>query len=207
MAANDSRDSTNAEAMAAAETAICDHCARPIPVANLPLHMAHCETRLVRCDGCDEMVATAAMDQHVAAVHAPAPCSLCGEVMEHRLLPAHEASSCALRPLICPFCDLPVTAMDFTPHTDVCGSRTDKCDICSKYVLKRDQPEHHKEHQQPLDSASTGASTSGPTSLNQPRDASGHSGGIGGYWHLLVPVGVVVVGVALALGVQKRNKR
>ncbi|CAI5462693.1 unnamed protein product [Closterium sp. Yama58-4] len=133
-------------AMAAAEFEICENCARPIPVANLPLHTAHCETRLVRCDGCDEMVATAAMDQHMAAVHAPAPCSLCGEPMERRLLPEHEASACPLRSLICAFCDLPVTAMDLQSHTDVCGSRTDRCEICSKYVLKRDQEAHQQQH-------------------------------------------------------------
>ncbi|CAI5938868.1 unnamed protein product [Closterium sp. NIES-64] len=167
--------------------------ARPIPVANLPLHAAHCETRLVRCDGCDEMVASAAMDQHIAAVHAPAPCSLCGEPMERRLLPEHESSACPLRSLICPYCDLPVTAMDLQSHADVCGSRTDPCDICSKYVRKREQADHQQQHLlQPSlhaatprtsrDAAGTGSSHRTREARNVPNGggASGDSGGGGG---------------------------
>ncbi|CAI7793985.1 unnamed protein product [Closterium sp. NIES-53] len=158
--------------MAAAEFEICDNCARPIPVANLPLHVAHCETRLVRCDGCDEMVASAAMDQHIAAVHAPAPCSLCGEPMERRLLAEHEASACPLRSMICAYCDLPVTAMDLQSHTDVCGSRTDQCEICNKYVRKREQEAHQQQHimQQPSLHAATPS-----TSRDNTRAHSSHS--------------------------------
>ncbi|CAI6004684.1 unnamed protein product [Closterium sp. NIES-65] len=181
------------EVLARAEAAGVKVDARPIPVANLPLHAAHCETRFVRCDGCDEMVASAAMDQHIAAVHAPAPCSLCGEPMERRLLPEHESSACPLRSLICPYCDLPVTAMDLQSHADVCGSRTDPCDICSKYVRKREQADHHQQHLlQPSlhaatprtsrDAAGTGLSHRTREARNVPNGggASGDSGGGGG---------------------------
>ncbi|CAI5504646.1 unnamed protein product [Closterium sp. Naga37s-1] len=137
--------------------------------------------------------ATAAMDQHVAAVHAPAPCSLCGEPMERRLLPEHESSACPLRSLICPYCDLPVTAMDLQSHADVCGSRTDPCDICSKYVRKREQAAHQQQHLlQPSlhaatprtsrDAAGTGSSHRTREARNVPNGggASGDSGGGGG---------------------------
>ncbi|CAI5504028.1 unnamed protein product [Closterium sp. Naga37s-1] len=148
-----------------------------------------------------KMVAVAAMDQHISAVHAPvsagstgpAPCSLCGEPMERRLLPEHESSACPLRSLICPYCDLPVTAMDLQSHADVCGSRTDPCDICSKYVRKREQAAHQQQHLlQPSlhaatprtsrDAAGTGSSHRTREARNVPNGggASGDSGGGGG---------------------------
>ena len=67
---------------------------------------------------------------------------LCGESMEKSVLAEHLASSCPLRKQSCEFCELSYPAMNFEEHQAVCGSRTDKCDICGERVMLKVMESH-----------------------------------------------------------------
>ena len=43
---------------------------------------------------------------------------------------------------MCQFCELPIQDAEVTDHVAFCGSRTDQCAICSRYVRKMDMEVH-----------------------------------------------------------------
>eukprot|EP00897_Mesotaenium_endlicherianum_P001487 jgi/Mesen1/1366/ME000013S00866 len=110
----------------------CSHCEREIPAGNFDLHAVHCRRNLERCQVCNEMIARAQSQEHFDEFHAPVTCGKCGSQMGRDLLGEHEQKQCPKRMAVCPYCDFP----------DVCGSRTDWCELCSKYVQKREQLAH-----------------------------------------------------------------
>ncbi|KAL2634561.1 hypothetical protein R1flu_006040 [Riccia fluitans] len=123
-------------------TNFCAHCEREIPSSNYDLHSAHCKRNLERCPECQEMVPRMRAGEHYNEYHAPAVCQLCGTKVNREHLTTHEQEKCPRRMVECEYCDFPVEAAHLPAHSDVCGSRTEMCIPCGKYVRLREKYVH-----------------------------------------------------------------
>ncbi|MCD9641032.1 hypothetical protein HAX54_026846 [Datura stramonium] len=115
-------------------TSICSHCDRAIPSFNLDLHVAHCSRKLEKCKICGDMIPIKHADEHFLSTHAPVPCSLCSETVEREVLAVHKGENCPQRILTCEYCEFPLPAIDLFKHQEVCGNRTELCQLCSRYI-------------------------------------------------------------------------
>ena len=44
--------------------------------------------------------------------------------------------------MVCSYCKTKVSLSDFSEHEHTCGSRTDQCYICHKYIMLKNMEEH-----------------------------------------------------------------
>ncbi|KAM9318352.1 XIAP-associated factor 1 [Pholidichthys leucotaenia] len=123
-------------------TRTCGHCHRDVAEANFALHESHCQRFLHLCPECEENVPKDQLQQHMKDQHTLVRCSKCDEKMQRCQLSDHEKNTCNKRLQNCVFCELEVPWKDLEEHTDVCGSRTERCEDCGQYVLLRNQPDH-----------------------------------------------------------------
>ncbi|XP_074555746.1 uncharacterized protein LOC141811623 [Curcuma longa] len=135
-------------------TATCSHCERDIPTSNIDLHYAHCSRNLQKCAICGDMVPKKHADEHYNEIHAPVDCSLCSERIERELWSLHKGERCPQRIITCEYCEFPLPAVDLIKHQEVCGNRTEYCDLCHKYVRLRERINHDIQfHSSPGDTA------------------------------------------------------
>lgn len=123
-------------------TSVCSHCERAIPAPNIDLHYAHCSRNLERCKTCGDMIPKKHAEEHYLNTHAPVACSLCNETIERETLDVHKGESCPQRIVTCEFCEFPSPAVDLFKHQELCGNRTDHCDLCNKYVRRCERSDH-----------------------------------------------------------------
>ncbi|XP_055556922.1 TRAF-type zinc finger domain-containing protein 1-like isoform X2 [Falco biarmicus] len=62
--------------------------------------------------------------------------------MENRHLEDHKAFVCLLRLVLCPYCEIQLPLKAMVNHELYCGTRTEKCENCHRYILVRDLKEH-----------------------------------------------------------------
>uniref|UniRef100_A0A3Q1EZ73 XIAP associated factor 1 n=1 Tax=Acanthochromis polyacanthus TaxID=80966 RepID=A0A3Q1EZ73_9TELE len=98
-------------------------CHKEVAEANFALHETHCSRFLCLCPECDEAVPRDQLAEH--------------KEEQHTL-----ADECEERLQSCVFCDLELPWKELDQHCLVCGSRTELCRDCGRYVKLRDQPEH-----------------------------------------------------------------
>lgn len=125
-------------------TRICSHCERSIPSSNIDLHYAHCSRNLEKCKVCGDMVPKRHAEEHFLNTHAPVSCSLCSEMMERDILAVHTGENCPQRIVTCEFCEFPLPAIDLAEHQEVCGSRTELCHLCNRYIRLRERYNHDR---------------------------------------------------------------
>ncbi|RWR77351.1 XIAP-associated factor 1-like protein [Cinnamomum micranthum f. kanehirae] len=127
-------------------TSLCSHCEKAIPVTNIDLHYAHCSRNLERCKICRDMIPKKHAEEHYLSTHAPVACSQCSVTVEREVLALHKDESCPKRIITCEYCDFPLPAVDLIEHQEVCGNRTEYCDLCNKYVRQRERNDHEALH-------------------------------------------------------------
>ncbi|KAM3615447.1 uncharacterized protein V6R79_002488 [Siganus canaliculatus] len=120
----------------------CGKCQREVAEANFALHETHCSRFLCLCPDCGETVPTEQLEQHREEEHTEIRCSKCHKKMERCHLEDHEAEECVERLQSCQFCELELPWKELDEHQLVCGSRTELCRECGRYVTLRDQPNH-----------------------------------------------------------------
>ncbi|KAF5739796.1 hypothetical protein HS088_TW12G01006 [Tripterygium wilfordii] len=81
-------------------------------------------------------------EEHFLNTHAPVSCSLCNEMMERDILPIHKGENCPKRIVTCEFCEFPLPAIDLAEHQEVCGNRTELCNLCNRYIRLRERYNH-----------------------------------------------------------------
>ncbi|KAL6012696.1 hypothetical protein ACLOJK_003185 [Asimina triloba] len=81
-------------------------------------------------------------EEHYLETHAPVACSLCSQTIERELLDVHKGQTCPQRIVTCEYCEFPLPAVDLCKHQELCGNRTDHCDLCNKYIRRRERIEH-----------------------------------------------------------------
>ncbi|CAH9053328.1 unnamed protein product [Cuscuta europaea] len=123
-------------------TSICSHCDRAVPSSNLDLHFTHCSRNLGKCKICGDMVPKRHAEEHFLSVHAPVSCSLCNETIEREVIEVHKGESCPQRIVTCEYCEFPSPAVDLLNHQEMCGSRTELCHLCSRYIRLRERNAH-----------------------------------------------------------------
>ncbi|XP_054884233.1 XIAP-associated factor 1 isoform X2 [Poeciliopsis prolifica] len=123
-------------------TRTCETCHKEVAEANFPLHESHCKRFLSVCPDCDEAVPKDQLSQHREEQHTQVKCSKCNKKIERCHLEDHEAEECLERLQKCMFCELEVPWKQLEEHTVMCGSRTELCQDCGRYVKLSDQSEH-----------------------------------------------------------------
>ncbi|XP_068441529.1 XIAP-associated factor 1 [Clinocottus analis] len=123
-------------------TRSCGTCHKDVAEANFSLHETHCRRFLCLCPDCDEPVPREQLDQHREEQHTEVRCSKCHLKMERRHLVDHESDQCEERLQSCCYCELELPRKDLDEHQLVCGSRTELCRDCGRYVTLRDRPGH-----------------------------------------------------------------
>ncbi|PWA20504.1 hypothetical protein CCH79_00003509, partial [Gambusia affinis] len=115
---------------------------KEVAEVNFPLHESHCKRFLCVCPDCDETVPKDQLSQHREEQHTMVKCSKCNKKTERCHLKDHEADECPERLQKCMFCELEVPWKQLEEHTVVCGSRTELCKDCGRYIKLSDQSEH-----------------------------------------------------------------
>uniref|UniRef100_A0A671Y3Q5 XIAP associated factor 1 n=1 Tax=Sparus aurata TaxID=8175 RepID=A0A671Y3Q5_SPAAU len=123
-------------------TRTCGLCHKEVAEANFALHETHCSRFLCLCPDCDEAVPKDQLSQHREEQHTQVRCSKCNRKMERCRLADHQSDECVERPQSCHFCELELPWKQLDEHQLVCGSRTELCRDCGRYVTLRDQAEH-----------------------------------------------------------------
>ncbi|WOL11356.1 TRAF-type zinc finger domain-containing protein 1 [Canna indica] len=95
-----------------------------------------------KCAICGEMIPKKQADEHYNEIHAPVDCSLCSETIERELWSLHKGERCPQRIVTCEYCEFPLPAVDLLKHQEICGNRTEYCEICHKYVRLRERIQH-----------------------------------------------------------------
>ncbi|XP_030633991.1 XIAP-associated factor 1 [Chanos chanos] len=124
------------------DVTVCKHCKKEVAVSNFELHEPHCQRFLCLCPDCGESVPRDQLDQHREDEHTQVQCVRCRKKMERRDLPDHETDECSERLKCCEFCELELPLSSLMEHSIVCGSRTERCADCGRYVTLKDQSRH-----------------------------------------------------------------
>lgn len=125
-------------------TRVCDCCKKAVAKANFALHESHCRRFLVLCPDCDENVPRSELETHREEQHTQVRCPKCRKKMERRLLAEHEEEECVARLQACDYCELEMAWSELQEHVVACGSRTERCPDCGRYVKLSDTKEHNK---------------------------------------------------------------
>ncbi|CAB1348685.1 unnamed protein product [Coregonus sp. 'balchen'] len=123
-------------------TRVCDQCHKEVAVSNFALHESHCQRFLSLCPDCDEPVPRELLEQHHQDQHSQVKCTKCNKKVERCQLLDHESDECKAKLQCCEFCQLELPLSAMAEHSVACGSRTERCSDCGRYVTLRDQPEH-----------------------------------------------------------------
>lgn len=94
------------------------------------LHEIHCQRNFYRCE-CGEFLKKTEKLEHEAAAHKSEQCPHC-----RLTAPAYEMAKhkCQKLPKSCQFCNAVIIFDDYVEHVKTCGSRTQQCPTCKKYI-------------------------------------------------------------------------
>uniref|UniRef100_A0A3Q3KNZ2 TRAF-type domain-containing protein n=1 Tax=Monopterus albus TaxID=43700 RepID=A0A3Q3KNZ2_MONAL len=139
---------------------------KEVAEVNFALHETHCSRFLCLCPDCDEAVPKEQLEKHREEQHTQVRCSKCNQKLERCQLLDHESDECVERLQTCQFCELELPWKHLDEHCRVCGSRTELCRDCGRYVRLSDQPAHT------LTCSTTDNASSPPKTTNGPPDGS-----------------------------------
>ena len=125
-----------------ANMSVCGNCEKKVPSASLHMHEAFCTRNVFKCAECGKAVAKEDKEKHMREAHGPVKCDKCGTMCVKDLLETHQLFECSKREVLCQFCNLSFLSSQFDEHESLCGSRTEKCDICHRRVQLRDFQRH-----------------------------------------------------------------
>ena len=122
----------------------CDNCQRLVPSENYQMHVVHCTRNIQLCSLCGEAVFRREERKHFKEYHAEITCVQCGRKTTRSGEGNHLANECGKRPIPCQFCEIALPREKLPEHQEFCGSRTEWCHNCSRYILIRDLRDHEK---------------------------------------------------------------
>jgi len=128
---------------------VCNNCWHRIPVAAFTMHTLSCSRMNWFCEECKEVVQKAKKEEHLKEYHAPIYCE-CGASMDKKKLRVHQQDECPKRIVTCSFCTLKMPYIERFEHEQKCGTQTEKCSKCHKYIQKRASVVHEVECQEEL---------------------------------------------------------
>eukprot|EP01114_Cavostelium_apophysatum_P014512 TRINITY_DN3787_c0_g1_i6.p1 TRINITY_DN3787_c0_g1~~TRINITY_DN3787_c0_g1_i6.p1 ORF type:complete len:1009 (+),score=225.69 TRINITY_DN3787_c0_g1_i6:144-3170(+) len=120
---------------------LCDNCKQKVPVNVYTMHTLSCARINWYCEGCKTVVQKSNKEEHMKEFHSIVYCE-CGESMESRRLLHHKEKECNRRIVRCDYCPLEMPYLEKFEHERQCGSQTEKCEKCGRYVAKKDLAVH-----------------------------------------------------------------
>ena len=102
------------------------------------MHFVHCKRNLKLCSLCGEAIQRSKEKEHLEENHVEINCVQCGQKTTRREEGNHLAYECGKRPITCHYCELRLPRERMSEHQEFCGTRTEFCHKCSRYVLVRD---------------------------------------------------------------------
>ncbi|XP_060173332.1 uncharacterized protein LOC132604030 isoform X2 [Lycium barbarum] len=143
----------------------CEYCEFPLPAIDLSEHQEVCGNRTELCHLCSRYIRLRERDGHenrcnggtnkiaesvpkrhaedqFLSTHAQVACSLCSKTVEREVLAVHKRKNCPQRIVTCEYCKFLLPAINLLKHQEVCGNRTERCHLCSRYIRLRDRNAH-----------------------------------------------------------------
>ena len=105
---------------------------------NYEIHFVHCKRNLKLCSLCGEAIQRSKEKEHFEENHVEINCVQCGQKTTRSEEGNHLAYECGKRPITCHYCELRLPRERMSEHQEFCGTRTEFCRKCSRYVLVRD---------------------------------------------------------------------
>lgn len=123
--------------MEESDTKKCTNCNRDIPKDNFEIHSVHCVRNIRNCAVCTEPVPITLMQEHIERMHSMLNCPRCREQVRGADMEDHIRDSCSLTLQTCRYCSLDMARVELPRHEDYCGSRTEECPDCKKYIMMK----------------------------------------------------------------------
>lgn len=120
----------------------CGNCKRGVPIGAYSMHELSCARMNWHCDECDVVIKRSEREEHISAEHIDLTCELCGEDVPKRMMGDHKLKDCSRRTVGCNYCDLTFPYNELFEHEAKCGSHTERCDDCKRWIQKRDLARH-----------------------------------------------------------------
>lgn len=127
---------------------LCDNCKQRIPINIYTTHSLSCSRMNWFCDSCQMVTKRTEKEKHMSEFHAMVYCE-CGTALENRVLQTHKEIECPKRIVRCQYCPLEMPYNEKLAHENRCGSQTEKCDKCNKYIRRSEFPVHIVECSKP----------------------------------------------------------
>ena len=123
---------------------MCENCRRRVPFGNYQMHVVHCKRNIQLCSLCGEAVLRSEEREHFKEYHAEINCVQCGQKTTRSEEGNHLANECGKRPIPCQYCEITLPRERMPEHQEFCGSRTEFCHKCSRYILIKDLQNHER---------------------------------------------------------------
>ena len=118
---------------------ICPHCQKDQEPEKYELHEAICKKHLIDCPKCGIKISKSALEAHTIELHSLKLCNYCHESFEQSTFDSHP---CSDPPISCEYCEGHLPYSQYQDHINICGNRTDQCEKCENYILKKDWKIH-----------------------------------------------------------------
>lgn len=115
---------------------ICDNCHQRIPKSSFVTHSLSCSRINWYCNSCGSVIQKSQQQTHIQEKHSKITCE-CGIEIEKIFLENHKKNDCPKRLVHCDYCSLQIAYIEKYQHQIRCGSQTEKCINCNRYIKKK----------------------------------------------------------------------
>ncbi|CAK94655.1 unnamed protein product (macronuclear) [Paramecium tetraurelia] len=120
------------------QTSKCSNCRAQIAETVFALHEIYCIRNNIECKRCGQFFDKNDPQSHEEEFHKGTPCEFCKEIFQD----ISKHTKCLKKPVQCIHCGLDQTKDQIFQHENICGSRTERCDICKQYIMIRELTKH-----------------------------------------------------------------
>ncbi|XP_064618609.1 TRAF-type zinc finger domain-containing protein 1-like isoform X2 [Lineus longissimus] len=106
------------------------------------MHEVHCRRNIVLCKKCHEPYPKSELDDHIEEDHSEVACDKCLKKFERAKLENHKENDCPKRMMKCVYCEIEKARDELDEHLEFCGTRTEQCYKCQRFIMIKDQQRH-----------------------------------------------------------------
>ena len=119
----------------------CATCGEPQPKGGMDQHILDNHTKHP-CELCSALIPVSRLQEHVKVCHT---CAHCNKMISGCDLQHHMENICTALTQKCKYCELMFNNHQYATHVEACGSRTEACEMCSKWVRIKETEQHKLE--------------------------------------------------------------
>jgi len=117
----------------------CKYCQRTnIPFLEFEEHETICKERVITCEVCGGEYIAKNKHLHDCGIS----CVLCGDRVNSKDKLLHLLTDCRERRAVCNYCGIFRSCCDMDEHRKFCGSRSEQCEVCNKFVSLANMEAH-----------------------------------------------------------------